>query len=86
MNKQAISNILWKLAPLCSRKEIEDATEQILTAQEVKSESLDTIARVLIKYLCDNYHPHVEITITPTGYELKEGLVSGGQILDYIKD
>ena len=34
MNKQAILNILWKLAPLCSRKEIEDATAKILTAHD----------------------------------------------------
>lgn len=40
----------------------------------------------LIKYLCENYHPHVTAIVSPTGAELLEGKQSTGEILDYIKD
>jgi hypothetical protein len=40
----------------------------------------------LIKYLCENHHPHVSVIVTPTGAELLEGKQSTGDILDFIKD
>lgn len=40
----------------------------------------------LIKYLCDNYHPHVTVIVTPTGAELLEGKESTGEITEFIKD
>jgi hypothetical protein len=46
----------------------------------------EEIARQLMKYLADNYHPHVTALITSTNSQLLEGLKSTGEILDYIKD
>lgn len=46
----------------------------------------EELARPLIKYLCENYHPHVTIIITPTSAELLEGLKSIGNVDDYIRD
>jgi len=43
-------------------------------------------ARPLIKWLNENYHPHVTVIVTPTSAELLEGLQSTGQIMDYVKD
>ena len=40
----------------------------------------------MIKYLCENHHPHVSVIITPTTAELSEGLKSLGYIDDYIRD
>jgi hypothetical protein len=40
----------------------------------------------LIKYLCENHHPHVSVIVTPTGAELLEGKQSTGEIKDYLKD
>jgi hypothetical protein len=40
----------------------------------------------VIKYLCENHHPHVTIIVTPTNAELLEGKESTGQILDYVLD
>lgn len=47
---------------------------------------LEALCRPLIKYLNDNHHPHVKLTIHPTGYELMEGIVANGNIEDYILD
>lgn len=44
------------------------------------------IVRPLIKWLNDNYHPHVTVIVTPTNAELVEGLKSTGPIMDYVKD
>ena len=40
----------------------------------------------LIKYLCENYHPHVTVIVTPTTAELLEGLKNTGYIDDFIRD
>lgn len=53
---------------------------------EKQMTELEVLCRPLIKYLNDNYHPHVKLTIHPTGYELMEGLVADGNIEDYILD
>lgn len=47
---------------------------------------LDILCRKLIIFLCENCHPHVKLIITPTGYELVEGIVSSGKITNYIFD
>ena len=58
------------------------------TEQHVKSElpGFEEAARPLIKWLCDNHHPHVTVIVTPTSAELLEGIRSTGEIMDYVKD
>ena len=51
-----------------------------------KSEEFEELARPMIKWLCDNYHPHVIVVITPTSAELNEGVLCIGTINDYLKD
>lgn len=51
-----------------------------------KAEEFEALARPLIKWLCENCHPHVSVIVTPTNAELLEGACSTGQILDYIRD
>jgi len=46
----------------------------------MKTQLMDFLAMRLVMYLNEYYHPHVELTITPTGYELKEGIESSGYI------
>jgi hypothetical protein len=43
-------------------------------------------AEPLLKYLNENYHPHVKVIITPTSIELLEGLCSFPEIYNFIKD
>ena len=43
-------------------------------------------ARPLIKWLCENWHPHVIAVVTPTNAQLLSGEESTGQIMDYVKD
>ena len=43
-------------------------------------------ATPLIKYLCENHHPHVTVIVTPTSIELLEGKCAIPKIYDYVKD
>ena len=54
--------------------------------EELNEGKFEELARPMIKYLCENYHPHVTVIITPTTAELSEGLKSVGYIDDYIRD
>ena len=42
-------------------------------------------ARDLMKWLCDNGHPHMTIIVTPTSAELVEGCV-GIHTHEYVRD
>lgn len=48
-------------------------------------EEFEKLARPLIEWLNNNYHPHVEATITPVSAEISEGIVFI-PVKDYIKD
>ena len=54
--------------------------------EELNEGNFEELARPMIKYLCENYHPHVTVIITPTSAELLEGLKTIGRIEDYIRD
>jgi hypothetical protein len=43
-------------------------------------------ARPLIKWLCENWHPHVKVIVTPVGAELLSGEETTGEIMDYVRD
>jgi len=43
-------------------------------------------ARPLMKFLCENYHPHVSVIVTPVDAELLEGVLCTGEIMDYVRD
>ena len=53
---------------------------------ELNEGKFEELARPMIKYLCENHHPHVTVIITPTGAELLSGLKTIGYIDDYITD
>jgi len=53
---------------------------------ESVQDSFQAAARPLIKWLCENVHPHHTIIVTPTGAELLEGSASTGDVFDYIRD
>ena len=46
---------------------------------------LEELARPIMKYLNDNYHPHHEVVITPTRVDLFEGVMAS-VTYDYVKD
>jgi hypothetical protein len=48
--------------------------------------SLRKAAEPLIKYLNENYHPHVTAIVTPTSVELLEGIMCEPKIFDFVKD
>jgi hypothetical protein len=51
-----------------------------------ESDDFEKVVRPVLKYLCENHHPHVTVIITPTSAELVEGVKAIRQILDYVKD
>lgn len=51
-----------------------------------KMEELKEAAKPLIKYLCENYHPHVTAIVTPTSVEVMEGIQSVPNITEFIVD
>ncbi len=54
--------------------------------ENAKLVGFEEAARPLIKWLNENCHPHVSVIVTPTNAELLEGLISTGEIMDYVKD
>ena len=59
MNRQEIKNILWDLAPLCSRKEIEEATNKIINSHEQEGLSQTTADKILAELWEATKHPDV---------------------------
>lgn len=51
-----------------------------------KLEELKEAAKPLIKYLCENYHPHITAIVTPIGVEVMEGIQSVSNITEFIVD
>lgn len=51
-----------------------------------KLEELKEAAKPLIKYLCENYHPHVTAIVTPTSVEVMEGVQMIPNITEFIID
>lgn len=51
-----------------------------------KLEELKEAAKPLIKYLCENHHPHVTAIVTPVGVEVMEGIQSVSNITEFIVD
>lgn len=50
-----------------------------------KRQDFEELARPLVKWLNENYHPHVVVHIEPTGAQLYEGII-GVPVMDFIKD
>ena len=46
----------------------------------------ESMVKPLIKYLCENRHPHTSIVVTQTSAERMEGIISIGYSDEYIKD
>lgn len=43
----------------------------ILTKEQIKE--FEGLSKPMIKFLCDNFHPHVTVIITPIGAEILSG-------------
>jgi hypothetical protein len=48
--------------------------------------SFKQAAMPLIKWLCENVHPHHTVIVTPTNAELLEGSCSTGDVFDFVRD
>lgn len=55
----------------------------ILTSESIKE--LEEASKPLIKFLCDNCHPHVTVIVTPDGAEMVEGIATI-KVTEFIKD
>ena len=66
------------------KRTLNNAIEMIKRVE--KQAEFEEIARIMMKYLCENHDPHVSVIITSTHAELLEGLKSTGEVLDYVLD
>lgn len=55
----------------------------ILSAEKMLE--MEKAAKSLVKFLCENCHPHVYVIVDPTSAELVEG-ISMVKIEEFIKD
>lgn len=53
---------------------------------ELDATPLQVAAEPLIKYLCENYHPHVTAIVTGTSVEVLEGVEVASDITKFLKD
>lgn len=68
------------------RYTIEEFCNTMLKSLRKDEDAFRKACLPLIKYICENHHPHVKVIVTPIGAELVEGLKSTGEIMDYVKD
>jgi len=55
----------------------------IMTKEQI--EKFQELSKPLMKYLCDEFHPHVSVIITPTTAEISSGSHSF-QTSEFVKD
>jgi hypothetical protein len=67
-------------------REYNNSIMQFEDIEKTKTDSFENVVRPVLRYLCENHHPHVTVIITPTTAELVEGIKTIGQVLDYVQD
>lgn len=67
-------------------KEHLDKVQIRVHGEALDKNKFEELTRPILKYLCENYHPHVTVIITPTSAELLEGLKTIGYVDDFIRD
>ena len=60
--------------------------KDIMKENDKKLAELKEAASPLIKYLCENYHPHVTVIVTPTSIEVMEGVQAASNITEFVVD
>lgn len=78
----SLANLLDKYADQKQRAN----TRIRVHGEKLNENRFEELARPMVKYLCEEYHPHVTVIITPTSAELLEGLKTSGRVDDYIRD
>lgn len=53
---------------------------------QARKDEFTAIVRPVMKWLCENHHPHTSIYIDGTNAQLLEGIASTGVITDYVVD
>ena len=69
-----------------SEIEIDFEKYNIPNKAKTKINCFEDVVRPVLKYLCENHHPHTNIIITPTTAELSEGFKSIGVVDEYVLD
>lgn len=52
---------------------------------EEKRQEMAEAAKPLVKFLCENFHPHVYVIVEPSRVELIEGIATA-TIAEFIRD
>lgn len=56
-----------------------------MIATKKQIDEMEQLAKPLVKFLCDNFQPHVSIVVMPSGVHLHEEVV-GVTVTEFIKD
>lgn len=56
----------------------EEETREFVVKVKMENNALLEAAKPLIKYLAENYHPHIKAIVTSTEVEILEGLAING--------
>jgi len=67
-------------------KEHLEKTQIRVHGETLDKNKFEELTKPILKYLCENYHPHVTVIITPTSAELLEGLKTIGYVDDFVRD
>lgn len=67
-------------------KEHLDKVKIRVHGETLDKNKFEELTKPILKYLCENYHPHVTVIITPTSAELLEGLKTIGYVDDFVRD
>lgn len=87
--EKLMNDSINKLNNMKTKEEIEAVHRGIVQLSpkgKQKGVEFELLVRPLIRYLCENHHPHVTIIITPTDAQLLYGQMSTGTINDYVLD
>lgn len=67
-------------------KEYLEKTQIRVHGEALYKNKFEELTKPILKYLCENYHPHVTVIITPTSAELLEGLKTIGYVDEFVRD
>jgi hypothetical protein len=67
-----LRNIMVRMLKLINQLEKEGKGKIILDKE--KQEEFEKVSEPLIKFLCDNFHPHVSVNVDCCSAELSEGM------------
>ena len=86
--------LIMAIAKITTESQTSSTPDEVLESlEQMKTDvfkddkvSLKNASSELMKYLNDNYHPHVKVIVDSASAEMLEGIEGTGLVMDYVKD